>query len=189
MHYFCLKPNDRMTVIQKFTSRTNGMTVFVVAAHFGHDSKGLFDPVELKSLSTYLKDQNIDDDGPKITDKDKVIFMADTNAAGNTGIESNESILRTVLGNDTATVKGSVPFKTCCYNDYVDEKWAPFSYSSDRILANFGKEMTTKTLPENQQAQAWAKSINIPPSCYAQQCNKSPTIGEMHKFVLCHLKL
>ena len=187
MHYFCLKPKDRMTIIQKFTSvKSPVITVFVVAAHFGHDSKNQFDPDELTYLSTYLKNNS---EGPKITDTDNVIFMADTNAAGTTGIESNENILRTVLGNNKATVNGSVPFKTCCYNDYVDEKWAPFSYSSDRILANFGNKMVTYTPPENQQAQEWANSINIPPSCYAQKCDKSPTIGEMHKFVRCTLQL
>lgn len=183
-YIFCLQKNDRMTVIQNFHSKNKSINLWVVAAHFGHNNRGLFDPSELKILNTFL---TIDPKGPQIKSTDNVILMADTNASSDTGIESNENILQTVLGNKSR-VLGSIPSYSCCYNDKVNGKWSPFSYKCDRILANFGLRMATPLQP-NISAQEWAKSINLPSSCYQMMCDNSPVIGEMHKPIMSELHI
>lgn len=125
--------------------------------------------------------------------------MADTNAAGSLGVESNENILRTILNNSKSQVYGTKTFKSCCYNDHTtlkdgSKKWTPFLFKSDRIIANFGnmktlndEKLISMTAPSQQQAQYWVNSVNLPSSCYKGNCSNSPVIGEMHKPVLAEL--
>lgn len=189
MFYVCLKPKDRMTIIQKFKSVTNpAFSVWVVAAHFGHDQHGQFDPPELNFLHEYLY---VNPDGPQIGKGDNLVFMADTNAGSATGNQSNQYILQTILGGPRRVV-GSEPFQTCCYNDQKDGQWSPFQFSSDRIIANFGNRMETVRTGSSDpglSAQEWAKSVNIPDACYKGSCKGSPIIGEMHKYVVAKLHI
>ena len=171
----CLQSNDRMAVLVKFKSNHSSLTLWVLAAHFGHNDGGFYDPIELNELNDFIKKSGV-------SNSDNFIMMADTNAGGISGKESNEIMLRTVLGYNSNVV-ASVPFKSCCYSDN-------FSWSSDRILSNFGSKMITHNIPPTSQTpEEWAYSINLPPSCYLKQCKNSPTIAEMHKPVLTSLIL
>lgn len=188
----CLKNKDRMAVLVNFQSIVNpSLRVWILAAHFGHNENYEFDPTELTTIQYFLKDY--------VNEEDNFIIMADTNAAGFSGNESNKNILRTILNNPKSQVYGTKTFNSCCYNDHTtikdgSKKWTPFLFKSDRIIANFGIMKTLNTdlsmdAPSQKKAQKWAKSINLPSSCYIGNCSNSPAIGEMHKPVLAELTL
>lgn len=121
----CLQGQDRPSIVQVFTKTSVpflGLSVMVIGAHLPHPQHG-----DLGTLQSTIASWG-----------GKVMFMGDTNR-----ISSGKTLWCELSPKSCSRVVGSKLHNTCCKN-------TNFLYKGfDRILANFGKSMQSKTTFES----------------------------------------
>ena len=125
---------DRSFIIQKFTD-SKGVIMFVIGAHYSHDPE-----LSTKRIAQTLQKLNI-------TDKDNIIFMADTNDINPQQPTTNSSFMSQLLHTTPSNVQGTTTnMATCCCSDTPKA----FQYKTDRIISNFGAGLTPQLGNLNQ---------------------------------------
>eukprot|EP00746_Dinoflagellata_sp_MGD_P067458 gnl/MRDRNA2_/MRDRNA2_27847_c0_seq1.p1 gnl/MRDRNA2_/MRDRNA2_27847_c0~~gnl/MRDRNA2_/MRDRNA2_27847_c0_seq1.p1 ORF type:complete len:287 (-),score=37.00 gnl/MRDRNA2_/MRDRNA2_27847_c0_seq1:100-960(-) len=140
----CMVDNDRSYVVQMFEHRVENLKVVVIGAHFPHQKIGTTLP---ESIQTVVK----------ATGVDSTLLIADTNInqpgrwphCPSKLCKSNAEVLK-AIGVTNADVPVATELKnTCCLNPPYG-----FSFAFDRIIANFGVNMTT--LLHDDPTPTWA---------------------------------
>lgn len=138
----CMITSDRSYVVQAFDHSSENLRIVVVGAHFPHGQLGSALTPSIKHVAA-------------ASGSSKTLLIADTNIlkpeatcpAGNL-CESSTQIFEALAVPGASAAVSTDLLKTCCLND------PGFSFTFDRIIANFGTSMATQL--HDDPAPSWA---------------------------------